>query len=451
LQAKVIYIIIIFVNLLLYIYSTANIKAVKNKNIFPNDFFEVYSQQNSQKDHPKLLNPRNTVRIIPSNINEIKAIIEETEEENVEHTQQKKNNDKCFISENSNDEPSTSGSKISQNTPFNSPLIYREKSNNENKKIPLNKLDNKIIQNEESLKVTPHFINENTTSCEIIKGNRTLRKNNNQNIEKYKKIKVPLTCENRCFTNYKFNFKLENKGSGVILSKDKEKPEEKKKVTKNVFRIGKKFKDISIKRYDYSINAKYQRKGSPKEILSQPMSSSLITLKCKTNQTSPENYIKKNEKIITRKIKLINNIRNKQNSNDTQKKNRQSRPKSMLCNSPHEKNISKNEKSEKNKKNEKNKRIILNRQIKYRKRSCKSMKSIHSMTILPNLPDNKLIGVKNKLETEFKSLVKILPDNYEEFPEIKSNLDLIFKNIYGLKDYINQKTQTQYAFMTNNK
>jgi hypothetical protein len=90
LQAKVIYIIIIFVNLLLYIYSTANIKAVKNKNIFPNDFFEVYSQQNSQKDHPKLLNPRNTVRIIPSNINEIKAIIEETEEENVEHTQQKK-------------------------------------------------------------------------------------------------------------------------------------------------------------------------------------------------------------------------------------------------------------------------------------------------------------------------------------------------------------------------
>ena len=250
-----------------------------------------------------------------------------------------------------------------------------------------------------------------------------------------------MTCENRCFTNYKFNFKLENKGSGVILSKDKEKPEEKKKVTKNFFRIGKKFKDISIKRYDYSINAKYPRKGSPKEILSQPMSSSLITLKCKTNQTSPENYLKKNEKIITRKIKLIN----KQNTDDAQKKNRQSRPKSMLCNSPHEKNISKNETKENNK------RIILHKQIKYRKRSCKSMKSIHSMTILPNLPDNKFIGVKNKLETEFKSLVKILPDNYEEFPEIKSNLDIIFKNIYGLKDYINQKTQTQYGFMTNNK
>ena len=104
-----------------------------NKNIFPIDFFEEYpdqkpNQQNipkqSSKDHPKLLNPANTIKIVPSKIKEIKEIKEETIEESVDHSQMKKNNLKIIIPDNSNEdiEPSTSGSKISQNTPSNSPL-----------------------------------------------------------------------------------------------------------------------------------------------------------------------------------------------------------------------------------------------------------------------------------------------------------------------------------------
>jgi hypothetical protein len=42
-----------------------------------------------------------------------------------------------------------------------------------------------------------------------------------------------------------------------------------------------------------------------------------------------------------------------------------------------------------------------------------------------------------------------LPDNYEEYPEIKNNLGLIFQKIYGLKDYINRNTQ--YSFRPNKK
>ena len=418
--------------------------------MFPNDFFEVCSQdqnskQNSQKDHPKLLNPRNTVKIVPSNINEIKAIKEETIEESVEHTQQKKNNLKIFISDNSNDEiePSTSGSKVSQNTPSNSPLIYIEKNNNNgNKNFSLNKRDKKKIENEEILKVTPHFISENKVSCEIGKGNSTLKKPKNQNNDNYKKIKVPLTCENRCFSNYKFNFMFETKGSGVMLPKDKDKDkhEDKKKMKKNAFRTGKKNKDMQIKKHDYSINIKYSRKDSPKEVLSSPINSSLISLNYNTNQTSPQNYLINIEKTTGNKNKLIsnnsiNNIRNNKNNDDTQKKNRQSRPKSMKYASPQKKNMSQDEKMKKGK---------INKQLNNKKKSSHSVQNIKKMNILPNLPNNKFSGVKNQLETEFKNLVKILPDNYEEYPEIISNIELIFQNIYGLKDYINKKTQSAF-------
>ena len=67
---------------------------------------------------------------------------------------------------------------------------------------------------------------------------------------------------------------------------------------------------------------------------------------------------------------------------------------------------------------------------------------------MPKL-ENKIATIKNQLETECTNLIKILPDNYEEYPEIKNNLGLIFQKIYGLKDYINRNTQ--YSFRPNKK
>ena len=66
-----------------------------------------------------MLNPAQTIKIVPSKINDIKEIKEEAIEESIETSQLKKPNLKLIIPDNSNDEiePSTSGSKLSQNTP----------------------------------------------------------------------------------------------------------------------------------------------------------------------------------------------------------------------------------------------------------------------------------------------------------------------------------------------
>ena len=242
------------------IYSIIAIQT-NNKYIFPLDFFdsppekgEEKSSKVPQKQHPKIINPANTIKIkIPSKVNEIKEIKEETIEESIENSQIqpiKKNNLKIVIPENSNDEmePSTSGSKISQNTPSNSPLIYMEKNkkNEEKKIILLNKNDNNIIKDEELLKITPHFINENKASSESVKVEYCLKRPITPNIFNSKKMNSPLTCDNKCFVNYKFNFNFETKENGAISPKDKWEEKKIKKIP-NGFRIGNKNKYKKIK------------------------------------------------------------------------------------------------------------------------------------------------------------------------------------------------------------
>ena len=137
--------------------------------------------KSSQKDHSKIINPTNTIKIIPSTVNEIKEIKEETIEESIENSQPNKINLKIIIPDNSNDdiEPSTSGSKLSQNTPLNSPLIRIDKNinkNEEKKIICLNKVDPNIIEDEELFKVTPHFLNDNKVSSESLKEDNLLKR-----------------------------------------------------------------------------------------------------------------------------------------------------------------------------------------------------------------------------------------------------------------------------------
>ena len=120
-----------------------------------------------------MINPAQTIKIIPSKINDIKEIKEEAIEESIETSQIKKPNLKLIIPDNSNDElePSTSGSKLSQNTPSNSPLVCVEKNKNKDneKFFALNKNDDNVIIDEEMFKVTPHFTGDNKTSCESAK------------------------------------------------------------------------------------------------------------------------------------------------------------------------------------------------------------------------------------------------------------------------------------------
>ena len=418
---------------------------MNNCNSFPKDFFED-SSNGSQKYHPKIINPANTIKIIPSNINEIK---EEKFEESVENSQPKKNNLKIIIPDNSNDEmePSTSGSKLSQNTPSNSPLIFIEKNkskNEENKIISLNKDDTNIIKDEDLFKVTPHFP-DNKTSCESLNIDSSLKNPITPIINNDNKINTPLTCENRGLGNYRFNFEFETKENGVIIPKDKKNiKENKSQKTSNIFRIGNnKNRILNINKQNYSNNKFNSIKDNQCEKKNHsPINSNLISLKYNTNHTSPKkpkNENLKNNK--NNKNKLIKeNSNNSMRNNkkriiiDNQEKVRTHRPYSVKNISPKKNNYNINYKNKENKNNNINN---INQRKKY-------PKSLNKNTILPKLTDNKISNMKNQFEAEFSNLIEILPYNYEEFPEIKNNLGIIFQNINDLKEYIHKNTQTSF-------
>jgi hypothetical protein len=348
-------------------------------------------------------------------------------------------------------EPSTSGSKLSQNTPSNSQLTNIEK--NKNKKNLFNKDDKNIIEDEELLKVTPHFINDNKVSCESLKENDLVRRLKCQNIENNcPSIKTPIACDNKCYSNYRFNFNFEIKDNGAIMpNKDKEKQDDKKaKRFSNAFRIGNKNtninknKNLNNFKQDFSSKKMYTNKECQNDKLNHsPRNSSLICLKYNINQAGPVKSIKNKEnnkinKNVYNTNQLINDNdhnrtrNNKKNKSmaDNQKVLKNQRPKSV-------KNITQQKRS-----SSQNKRIKdLNKNKKdnsERKKYCNSVNK-NAKIFLPYLTENKYIYLKNELQTELHNLVDNLPENYDEDPEIKSNLKLIFQGFDGLKDYLNKQ------------
>ena len=252
----------------------------------------------------------------------------------------------------------------------------------------------------------------------------------------------------------------------MIVPKEKNKEEEKKiKKISNVFRIGNKNinkKILNANKQNYSNNKIYSKNDSQSDKLNHsPLNSSLISLKYNINQTSPIKPLKNKEKNKfnknidnKNKKKLIsdnshNNIRNNTKFIiiENQKKFRTPRPNSVKNISP-QKNIC-NQNNKINDINKEKKNIINDNNNNNNNQKKKYSGCVNkNNTILPKL-ENKIATIKNQLETECTNLIKILPDNYEEYPEIKNNLGLIFQKIYGLKDYINRNTQ--YSFRPNKK
>ena len=444
--------------LLFYIYSITTLRTI-NRNIFPKDFFaepeheeEEDSNKNIPKEHPRLLNPAQTIKIVPSKINEIKEIKEEAIEESIDTSQIKKPNLKLIIPDNSNDElePSTSGSKLSQNTPSNSPLVFIEKNKNkENGKFfSLNKNDDNILLDEEIFKETPHFTGDNKTSCESAKG----QIDNNLKLENAKKVKMPLTGNNKGFTGYKFTFNFETKENGVIVPKFNKNEKKILKIT-NQFRIannknGKPINNRSKTKYinkQDSSNKIFSTKDvkcKKNENDNSPLNTSINSIKY-INQESPLKPIKNRQRMFNMKDnnKILNdNFNTEINSSkrcnifDTKKRIRTSRPKSGKNISPKKQSLSKN-------------RIIDSERIK-KERKKKCVSSNKRNTILPYLPGNKQIIVKSKLENEVSNLFKMLPDNYYEDPEISNHMNLLIHNIAELKECINKNNKL--PFQNNN-
>ena len=385
----------------------------------------------------------------------IREIKEETIEESLEHSQIpqiKNNNLKIIIPDTSNDElePSINGSKFSKNTPSNTPLLFIENNKNkeENKIIVLNKNDKNIVNDEELFKVTPHFINDNKASCESVKEDYTFKRPMTPGMMNTKKINTPLTCDNKGFVKYKFNFNYETKGNGVIVPKDKEN-EKKNGKAPNVFRKGNKNKNNTLKtkktnnnnKQDISNNNIFSRKDSEYDKSSH----------------SPLRPIKNNKKIIS-KDKIINDnshndIRTKTKYTkkceyiEKQERLGTSRPKSVK--DIYYKNINSNFNI--TNKNDSNQEKVNN----INKNGLKKKKSYstNKNNMLPNIPDNrnKLSNMKDQLETEFINIFNILPENFEEYPEIINQFQSIFKNISGLKEIIHKSTQCSFRPKKTNK
>ena len=422
------------------------------------------------KVHPRLLNPAQTIKILPSKINDIKEIKEEPVEESVDNCQIKKPNLKLIIPDNSNDEiePSTSGSKLSQNTPTpsNSPLIFIEKNKNiENGQFfSLNKNDDTEIVDEDILKATPHFTGDNKTSCESAKeqtefNNLRLPPPPNPCMENDKKMKIPLTGDNKGYTGYKFTFNFETKENGAIVPKFNK---DEKKILKiaNQFRLTNNNKNngfvktkttnkfININKKIYSTkDTKNKLKEKDKD--NSPLNTSINNIKY-TNQESP---LKPIHNIHNRQFKENNKYKNENMNTDinnnkrcnlfnAKKRIRTSRPKSVKNISPKKQNISKN-------------RILENDKIKKeRKKYCNSTNK--RTTILPYLNENKQIKVKSKLENEVSNLFKILPDNFYEDPEINNQMNLLMYNIAEIKECIYKNNKCPFkndrdTFMKNKK
>lgn len=166
-----------------------------------------------------------------------------------------------------------------------------------------------------------------------------------------------------------------------------------------------------------------------------PINSPLNSLNKNINQQSPIKHLKNKEG------KNYNNLRINRKCSiiDNQKKLLNPRPYSAHNNSKQEKkikqinsilDINKDQKFDSENNNN-------NKTIQKKKYSNSSNKNI----ILPKLPDNKNTNIKNQLQTEFTNLFKILPNDFEEDPEIKSNLGFIFQKIYGIREYIHKNSQ----------
>ena len=389
------------------------------------------NNKSKQKDHPKLINPSNTIKMIPNEINEIK---EEAFEESLEQFQTKKNNLKIIIPDKSNDElePSTSGSsnlKLSPNTP--SPLIDSEKNKiNSVYKINENNQQNNREGDEENYQMTAHFTNEEKSSKE----KKNIEKPYTPNYVRHKRMfNPPLTSDNKNINKYKFNYNFETKSNGIIVPKEVKKINQIKR--QNLFKVG-----------NNNINKNQKNKNKMKPCSSRieqifgtqgnsPRNSSLVSITNNINEKIPMHNNKKINifnKYSDNKIKFMK--KNKNRSFIENKKYKSSRANSM-----------ENKYLNKEKSKNKNDKKINNNNNKIENNSFNEIKNYktNKNNYLPQI--KKIINVKNKINTEMNNLFNILPEDYEnKYPEIKNDFNLIIKTIHYLNDYIFKKTENSF-------
>ena len=426
-----------------------------NKKIFPEDFFDLPKNQeeipneknrSKQKEHPKLLNPSNTIKNILPVFSEIK---EEAFEESLEHLQVKKTNLKIIIPDKSNDElePSTSGSSNAKLSPSNpSPLICAEKN-----KFKIYKENNKLIplkekykrKEEDAGKVTARFSNEEKKNNSS-KDNKILKRPLTPSFNRHKSVyNPPLTSDNKKID--KFNYNFETKKNGAIIPKNESKIN--KIQRQNLFKVG---YNCNNPNRNQKINKNNNKLNPVSSRIAQifgsqensPRQSSCISIKNNLNEKNNN----KNKEYNTNKTKSKTLKKNKNTSFiEDQKNSRKNRANSMENKFINIKNNvgKKNELNKKDNNKDDDKKLI-------NKKERKKHLSYNKNNVLPYIYEAKFKNVKNQLETEINNMFNNLPEDYENYPELKNYIEKIVKNIHGLKDYIYKSTQNTFKKANNN-
>ncbi len=254
----------------------------------------------------------------------------------------------------------------------------------------------------------------------------------------------------------KFNYNFETKKNGVIIPKE-EKPINKIK-RQNLFKVG----HINNNNRNKKNNAKNKINPTSSRIEqifgtqgNSPTNSSLISFKNNLNQKVIN---KTNDcQILNQNIKK-NNLKKNRNCSFIEKQKMENQKNKKMHRAKSTKNKYKFIYDEPNsfrnkKKNGYNKEDNKNKKGKEQNKNINETKRNHSYNkkiIIPFLPVNKLSNVQNQIETEINNLFKILPEDFEKYPEIKNNFDIIVKKIDGIKDYIYKNTHDSFRKKKNN-
>jgi hypothetical protein len=201
-------------------------------------------------------------------------------------------------------------------------------------------------------------------------------------------------------------------------------------------------KILNINKQNYSNNKIFSRKESQQDKMRQsPLNSSLISLKNNMNE-SPIKSSKNKED--NKYDNLKKNIKNNNCIIDNRKRLHTSRPNSVknITSKYKEKSNQDDIKRNKGKISDNN---IISHYASNNNQRKKYSNSTNKQIILPKLTDNnKNYNIKNYFKNEFVDLLNMLPDNCDEFPEIKNNLGSIIQNFNEIKNYIHKNTHCTY-------
>lgn len=432
--------------------------------MFPEDFFgqpnigensKVVSKRHDKVEHPKLLDPRNS-KNKKKNIN-INSIREEKQEESVvntqneENTEANSNNKKPKSNLNEEAEPSTSGSskahlsplRINKNENFYTCDYEEEKNNNikQNEIKCLDKNDNTIVNNEDLFKVTPHFLNEKSNKKknrkDIINLTRPLTPNlnlirkipNSLNHNKFFIIKSNKIKSNNSTKNHiensgqlnniidphkesdsvKISIKAINKYLGVIRTEENTK--NKKSLSSSKIKI---VKELN------SLNINNKNKNKKEHIYDSKSNSSNIN-------NYNKNKLKYKAKVKSQRNYSVNKSLLKAKESGNNLIPRRAQRTSSIAASKRE-TIQINGSKIKKKKN-------ISRQ-KQNEGNIGIMKPFNS--------ENKIKVVHLKVNNEINSLFSNLSDNVAKDPEIHNKIELLIKDIKGIQQAVNRKTQTYF-------